>query len=176
MSEIEKIIKFIDPNKRQAIQKKMMNQSWLKGQIQEVFKEIADANSEEIRANNWNPYVINHMPYKNKPESRYIDFCRLLHTKFTKEFDLPDLPGPDEKRRYSVIRLYAGINGCNTSHMGISVSKILHAYTTFQEIVNYEKIIGKYNDIGYIPTQVVETPRVQEDINASTEQLLKKPK
>ena len=56
------------------------------------------------------------------------------------------------------------------------MAKLFHAMTTYVEIVEYEKIIGKYNDIDFIPTQLMDSPKKKsnDDLDASTEALLKR--
>lgn len=129
---------------------------------------------QEIRDNEWNPYLVNNMSYKNETGNRWSDFCNIAHKNFCDHFGISTLPKPEE-RKYSILRIYAGVNQCNQSHLGISVAKLMHAYTTYCEILAYEQMIGKDNDVEYLEPILFEEADPDPDpvMNMSAEALLK---
>lgn len=63
-----------------------------------------------------------------------------------KEFSLEGVPGIDQKDKYNYEMIYAGIFASHTSHRGVTVSKFMHAYSTYYDIIdkeNSEKANGK---------------------------------
>ena len=65
--------------------------------------------------------------------------CLLIYDKMVSEFGLEGVPSPIEEDKYSYKMLYAGIYACQTTHRGITVSKMLHAYTTYYDILEKEQ-------------------------------------